>query len=138
MHFNTFGKAFQTSWVNRGITSGQRKSSEVIRMQILRLRPLLTGWDKLEIKRSLHPGDARIEANNLPWPLQKGENIGLPHSHPMPDSQRASLPFSPTIFATRRGDRRYLTANLQCGVEQIVRVPGLPPWARAHRSHRVG
>jgi len=38
-----------------------------------------------EIKTPPFSGEARIEAGMLLRRLQKGENIGLPHSRPMPD-----------------------------------------------------
>jgi phage-related protein len=38
-----------------------------------------------EIKSPPFSGEARIEVRMLLRRLQKGENIGLPHSRPMPD-----------------------------------------------------
>jgi phage-related protein len=38
-----------------------------------------------EIKTPPFSGEARIEAGMLLRRLQRGENIGLPHSRPMPD-----------------------------------------------------
>jgi phage-related protein len=46
-------------------------------------KPLV--WMEGEIKTPPFSGEARIEAGMLLRRLQKGENIGLPHSRPMPD-----------------------------------------------------
>src|SRR5271168_5380993 len=46
-------------------------------------RPLV--WMEGEIKTPPFSGEARVEAGMLLRRLQRGENIGLPHSRPMPD-----------------------------------------------------
>jgi phage-related protein len=46
-------------------------------------KPLV--WMEGEIKTPPFSGEARIEAGMLLRRLQQGENIGLPHSRPMPD-----------------------------------------------------
>jgi len=46
-------------------------------------KPLV--WMEGEIKTPPFSGVARIEAGMLLRRLQQGENIGLPHSRPMPD-----------------------------------------------------
>ena len=46
-------------------------------------KPLV--WMEGEIKTPPFSGESRIEAGMLLRRLQKGENIGLPHSRPMPD-----------------------------------------------------
>jgi phage-related protein len=46
-------------------------------------KPLV--WMEGEIKTPPFSGEARIEAGMLLRRLQRGENIGLPHSRPMPD-----------------------------------------------------
>ena len=45
-------------------------------------KPLV--WMEGEIKTPPFSGEARIEAGMLLRRLQRGENIGLPHSRPMP------------------------------------------------------
>lgn len=46
-------------------------------------KPLV--WIGGEIKTPPFSGEARIEAGMLLRRLQRGENLGLPHSRPMPD-----------------------------------------------------
>lgn len=46
-------------------------------------KPLV--WMEGEIKTPPFSGEARIEAGMLLRRLQRGENLGLPHSRPMPD-----------------------------------------------------
>jgi phage-related protein len=46
-------------------------------------KPLV--WMEGKIKTPPFSGEARIEAGMLLRRLQQGENLGLPHSRPMPD-----------------------------------------------------
>jgi phage-related protein len=46
------------------------------------------GWLHGEIKTPPFSAEARIEAGTLLGRLQQGENLGLPHSRPMPDIGR--------------------------------------------------
>jgi phage-related protein len=46
------------------------------------------GWLHGEIKTPPFSSEARIEAGTLLGRLQHGENIGLPHSRPMPNVGR--------------------------------------------------
>jgi phage-related protein len=43
------------------------------------------GWLHGEIKTPPFSAEARIEAGGLLGRLQQGENLGMPHSRPMPD-----------------------------------------------------
>ena len=59
-----------------------RPKRKLVRMGATQAKPLV--WLGGEVKTPPLSRDARIEAGTLLRRLQQGENIGLPHSRPMP------------------------------------------------------